>query len=326
MNVLRRLKKFVLHLLTKKSELVRLLENPSIFDVIVALRRSIFLHIIENPSIFDVPSMHHTIIQKKLQRPTQRIARSQSYDSGISTAKDFDIAENIVSVNLSFCLHAIKIINMAILKISELQKECYQASSEYHVSSLNKLWVVMKPNSTRTGGMLTAEWGELGFQGNDPSSDFRGMGMLGLVQLIYFGENYFDNAQHILQGSNHKRRYIPYAATSMTMTAFVLELLHTRKLHKRLFLRLESCRPQLLSLFNGGVISTNQSASIDLINSDRVDIPCRDILISEVHEVFCDVYSGFFDLWESRDPPDIRSFQKIFTEFKNTFSSKYHAI
>ena len=31
---------------------------------------------------------------------------------------------------------------------------------------------------------ISGQWGELGFQGNDPATDFRGMGVLGLDQLL----------------------------------------------------------------------------------------------------------------------------------------------
>jgi len=31
---------------------------------------------------------------------------------------------------------------------------------------------------------ITNQWGEIGFQGKDPMTDFRGMGMLGLDNLL----------------------------------------------------------------------------------------------------------------------------------------------
>lgn len=38
---------------------------------------------------------------------------------------------------------------------------------------LEKLWNHLKPDVKREGGRITEEWGEIGFQGKDPASDFR---------------------------------------------------------------------------------------------------------------------------------------------------------
>lgn len=31
---------------------------------------------------------------------------------------------------------------------------------------------------------ITKQWGDIGFQGEDPKTDFRGMGLLGLINLV----------------------------------------------------------------------------------------------------------------------------------------------
>jgi hypothetical protein len=38
---------------------------------------------------------------------------------------------------------------------------------------LESLWEALKPGVSRQGGRITSEWGEIGFQGKDPASDFR---------------------------------------------------------------------------------------------------------------------------------------------------------
>lgn len=89
---------------------------------------------------------------------------------------------------------------------------------------LEQLWSNLKPNVRRSGGRITKEWGEIGFQGTvcadaygafdavvadplcamcclyeesgtDPMSDFRGMGILSLHQLIHFSSKYPVEAQ-----------------------------------------------------------------------------------------------------------------------------------
>lgn len=40
---------------------------------------------------------------------------------------------------------------------------------------LEALWAALKPGVSRQGGRVTSEWGEIGFQGKDPATDFRYM-------------------------------------------------------------------------------------------------------------------------------------------------------
>jgi hypothetical protein len=38
---------------------------------------------------------------------------------------------------------------------------------------LEEMWSALKPGVRRQGGRITEEWGEVGFQGRDPATDFR---------------------------------------------------------------------------------------------------------------------------------------------------------
>jgi len=52
-------------------------------------------------------------------------------------------------------------------------------------------------------GMISKQWSDIGFQGDDPSTDFRGMGLLSLKNLLFFTTFYREPARHILQHSLH---------------------------------------------------------------------------------------------------------------------------
>lgn len=45
-----------------------------------------------------------------------------------------------------------------------------------------QLWKFLKPN-TPLESRISKQWCEIGFQGDDPKTDFRGMGLLGLYNL-----------------------------------------------------------------------------------------------------------------------------------------------
>ena len=65
----------------------------------------------------------------------------------------------------------------------------YRSDNEAHEQLLRRLWQCGFPG-VPLAQRVTSEWVRLGFQGDDPATDFRGMGVLGLHNLVYFGEHY----------------------------------------------------------------------------------------------------------------------------------------
>ncbi|KAI4797796.1 hypothetical protein KUCAC02_024843 [Chaenocephalus aceratus] len=63
-----------------------------------------------------------------------------------------------------------------------------------------KLWKELRPDSPLTG-RISKQWCEIGFQGSDPKTDFRGMGLLGLSNLLYFAEHDKTTALQMLHDS-----------------------------------------------------------------------------------------------------------------------------
>lgn len=49
--------------------------------------------------------------------------------------------------------------------------------------SIAQLWKLLRPGVILQG-RITSQWGEIGFQGDDPATDFRGNGLLGLANLV----------------------------------------------------------------------------------------------------------------------------------------------
>lgn len=66
-----------------------------------------------------------------------------------------------------------------------------------HSDKLRFLWSKLKPNEAFPG-QKSGEWGDLGFQGKDPQTDFRGSGALGLDSLCYWSEKYQEYALTLL--------------------------------------------------------------------------------------------------------------------------------
>uniref|UniRef100_W5KDP8 ELMO/CED-12 domain containing 2 n=1 Tax=Astyanax mexicanus TaxID=7994 RepID=W5KDP8_ASTMX len=82
-------------------------------------------------------------------------------------------------VNLQQCLLQISGYNTLFAAVEDLRKEVFDSENEDHEKICGDLLMPSEKLESR----ITKQWGNIGFQGDDPKTDFRGMGMLGLVNL-----------------------------------------------------------------------------------------------------------------------------------------------
>ena len=75
-------------------------------------------------------------------------------------------------------------------------------------------------------------WDRLGFQGADPATDLRSMGIFGLLQLLFLACNLPKEADEILAYSRESGCNFPFAAVSLNMTKVTIEALREGKLNK----------------------------------------------------------------------------------------------
>ncbi|GAA5917676.1 hypothetical protein JCM6882_008320 [Rhodosporidiobolus microsporus] len=112
-------------------------------------------------------------------------------------------------------------------------------------SLLRELWHTLRPER-ELPAMVGKHWQELGFQNTSPSTDFRGVGLLGLHCLLLFARTYGERAAEIVDESvGAGERWYPLALASLHMTAFVLDLARSRDL--QLFLLRSLQTPSLAS-------------------------------------------------------------------------------
>nr|CCA18625.1 conserved hypothetical protein [Albugo laibachii Nc14] len=186
-------------------------------------------------------------------------------------------------------LHRCDYVNSVYQKLLALRDEPYASHNKVHERMLEELWTNLKPQTRRAHGRITKEWSEIGFQGMDPMTDFRGMGVLSLVQLLYFTSKYPVEAQALLTESNHPTHWYPFSVTGINVTAFVIELVQERLVDIKIY----------------------QYADI----SD----PSRDVMdngLDAIHEFYCDVFTSFNKLWKESNPEDAMAFPSIFQALK----------
>ena len=221
-------------------------------------------------------------------------------------------APPVFTKNLLYCLHGLRLINISMVEIENMKKSTFSATEEKHITMLVRLWNTMKPESPRKNmnryNYFTEEWEKLGFQASDPTTDLRGMGILGLYQLVYFSHKRTLTAKTILEESHNTSKVaFPFAVTGINITSFILELLTEGRLHLVYINNYESAIHSV-----GGCID-------DASNNQK----CIDYFVNIIHDIYCIVFEEFYLLWVVRKPKELMEFNSIFEEMKSIVRNKY---
>ncbi|XP_035182215.1 ELMO domain-containing protein 2 [Oxyura jamaicensis] len=118
--------------------------------------------------------------------------------------------------------------------VENLRKVPYDSDNEEHEEQLIELWNLLMPHENLKA-RITKQWCDIGFQGDDPKTDFRGMGLLGLVNLVYFSKHYTNEARQILSRSNHPKLGYSYAIVGINLTEMAYSLLKSGDLKSHLY-------------------------------------------------------------------------------------------
>lgn len=206
---------------------------------------------------------------------------------------------NVVAA-LGWSLQILSTVNAVHMKVARLQQQQYDKENPEHVALLDSLWRALKPGTRRE------DWGEIGFQnGLVPESDFRGMGMLGLHQLVHFSEKHNHEAILVLTQSYHPQRYFPFAAAGINVTAFTSGMLEQRRLDERLY-------EVLVQLMPAGKLSESPS-----------DEALASAGLADVHEFYGAEYVEFSRFWHESLPDNAMAFPGIFGTIKDRSNARF---
>ncbi|KAJ8782392.1 hypothetical protein J1605_010100 [Eschrichtius robustus] len=81
------------------------------------------------------------------------------------------------------CLLQISGYKQLYLDVESVRKKPYDSDNLQHEKLLLKLWNLLMPTK-KLKARISKQWADIGFQGDDPKTDFRGMGVLGLINLV----------------------------------------------------------------------------------------------------------------------------------------------
>ncbi|WAQ99554.1 ELMD2-like protein [Mya arenaria] len=133
--------------------------------------------------------------------------------------------QSLIQINGYVCL---------MYAVENLRQIKFSSENSDHEKKLMKLWGILGQGEALTS-RISSQWTQIGFQGNDPMTDFRGMGLLGLEQLLYFCTKYGNEAKAMLSRSHHPKTGYSYAIVGINMTELVYHLMKTGRLRTHFY-------------------------------------------------------------------------------------------
>jgi len=125
---------------------------------------------------------------------------------------------------LRMCLLQICGYRQLITEVDSVRKIKYSSENPDHEKMLLTLWEKLMPG-VLLESRINKQWTEIGFQGDDPMTDFRGMGLLGLENLLFFVTQYNDAARQLLSHSHHPKYGYSLAIVGINITGMAFQLL-----------------------------------------------------------------------------------------------------
>jgi ELMO/CED-12 family len=199
-----------------------------------------------------------------------------------------DAGEGGCRAALERCLEALRLVAGVRQDVELLRGTKFDEGVAEHEARLEALWEVLQPGRVREGGRISKDWGHVGFQTKDPKSDFRGGGLLGLEQLLYFARSRTDVARRMLvEPADDAARY-PWACAGINVTM------------KAVGGMMED-GPLDIVLFGGAerVVASGGSAGA---------------MLAVFHGVYADLFERLHRDWVAAEPENVLAFGPIFAE------------
>lgn len=188
--------------------------------------------------------------------------------------------------SFGLCLEQIWGYRQLFVEVEELRTTSYDSDEIEHEVKLLELWLRLMPDDPLEA-RVTKQWQEIGFQGDDPKTDFRGMGMLGLENLLYFASEYEGPARHVLSHSYHPIHGYAFAIVGINLTSMAYNLLKDGTAKTHIFNASKNCCPTLKTF----------------------------------HQLYCYLFYEFDRYWIDSKPQNMMDFSNIREKFENNIRS-----
>ncbi|KAL8156933.1 hypothetical protein AgCh_001874 [Apium graveolens] len=111
-------------------------------------------------------------------------------------------------------------------RLKHRMKVYFDTSRSEHRETLRALWYATFPGR-ELHNLVSDQWKEMGWQGRDPSTDFRGAGFISLENLLFFAKTFSKTFQNLLKKQGGKRATweYPFAVAGVNITFMIMQML-----------------------------------------------------------------------------------------------------
>ncbi|THF99562.1 hypothetical protein TEA_001574 [Camellia sinensis var. sinensis] len=124
------------------------------------------------------------------------------------------------------CINLTPLQEERLRRLKHRMKVNFDASRVEHQEGLKALWSATYPGQ-ELHGLVSDQWKEMGWQGKDPSTDFRGAGFISLENSLFFAKTFSTSFQCLLKKQGGKRAAweYPFAVAGVNITFMIMQML-----------------------------------------------------------------------------------------------------
>ncbi|KAF8369408.1 hypothetical protein HHK36_032578 [Tetracentron sinense] len=134
------------------------------------------------------------------------------------------------------CINLTPLQEQRLQRLKHRMKVYFDASRPDHQEALRALWSATYPGQ-ELHGLISEQWKEMGWQGRDPSTDFRGAGFISLENLLFFAKTFSlvfifpfivtDILSAFIEQAGRKRATweYPFAVAGVNITFMIMQML-----------------------------------------------------------------------------------------------------
>uniref|UniRef100_A0A7C9DX64 ELMO domain-containing protein n=1 Tax=Opuntia streptacantha TaxID=393608 RepID=A0A7C9DX64_OPUST len=113
-----------------------------------------------------------------------------------------------------------------LLRLQSRIDVAFDSSNAEHQEALRALWNAAFPGE-KLHDLISEQWKEMGWQGKDPSTDFRGGGFISLENLLFFARKFPKSFQDLLRKQEGDRALweYPFAVAGVNITFMLIQTL-----------------------------------------------------------------------------------------------------
>jgi len=140
-------------------------------------------------SVLKSRKMQRDLIDEDTKYLKSSFKRPQQIYTIVLSYKNINTERHHVVKNMKLCIEDMIHVNKVISDVKMIRETRYDEANEKHEELLDALWMNFAQDGDKKTSPEKRDWTKLGFQRRDePRTDFRGMGELGLLNLVAFSE------------------------------------------------------------------------------------------------------------------------------------------